>query len=82
MGKKEKKNNKKETYLTETGALSDSTAKETEKRKGARGGGDASAVTQGVQVVLSPMGSQVIIDQMSACPPPLHDWPPLPSSLY
>lgn len=53
------------------------------KEKRERGGGDASAVTQGVHAgSVVPTGSQVIIDQMSACPPPLHVWPPLPSSPY
>lgn len=36
-------------------------------------------MSQRVHAGAGPLGSQVVIDQMSACPPPLHVWP-LPSS--
>lgn len=36
-------------------------------------------MSQRVHAGAGPLGSQVVIDQTSACPPPLHVWP-LPSS--
>lgn len=52
------------------------------KERGGGGGGDTSAVSQCVHAgSVGPMGSQVVIDQMSACPPLLLVWP-LPSSPY
>lgn len=56
--------------------------KKRKERGGGVGGGDTSAVSQCVHAgSVVPRGSQVIIDQMSACPPLLHVWP-LPSSPY
>lgn len=81
--KKKKKNTTKRRRIWPRRRLYPTARQRKEKKRREREEEAARAVTQGVHAgSVVPMGSQVIIDQMSACPPPLHVRPPLPPSLY